>query len=108
MFTNQEILRIAMEQSALDLNCSADDFLKSEHVIVRSSIGPSARKYYEEPVACSLVSYGSNLIASVKDEYRSIYELRLMRPEEFAGLYTEQWGNALCEARKELDVLMLA
>ena len=32
--TNREILRIAMEQSAIDINCKADDFLRTEHVIV--------------------------------------------------------------------------
>lgn len=33
------------------------------------------------------------------------YEYRLLGPSEFAGLYTETWSNALCEKRKELDVL---
>ena len=33
------------------------------------------------------------------------YELRLLTQEDFAGLYTQQWSNALCEKRKELDVL---
>lgn len=33
------------------------------------------------------------------------YELRVMEPEEFAGLYLPQWSNALCEDRKSLDVL---
>ena len=34
--TNQEILRIAMEQSAYDLCAEAVDFQKSENVIVLS------------------------------------------------------------------------
>ncbi len=34
-------------------------------------------------------------------------ELRLLGPEELAELYLPQWGNALCEKRKELDVLAL-
>lgn len=33
------------------------------------------------------------------------YELRLLHPEDFADLYTSEWSNALCEKRKELDVL---
>ena len=33
------------------------------------------------------------------------YEMRLMGPGDFAPLYTDQWSNALCEKRKELDVL---
>ncbi|MCM1543073.1 MAG: GNAT family N-acetyltransferase [Blautia sp.] len=70
--TNQDILRIAMEQSARDINCSASDFLRNDHIIVKSAVGPEARKYYKEPIACNLVSYGNNIVASVRDEYREI------------------------------------
>lgn len=33
------------------------------------------------------------------------YELRLLYPQDFEGLYTDKWSNALCKKRKELDVL---
>lgn len=33
------------------------------------------------------------------------YEIRVMGPEDFRELYTEQWSNALCGERKELDVI---
>lgn len=33
------------------------------------------------------------------------YELRLLAQEDFQELYLPQWSNALCEKRKELDVL---
>ncbi len=157
-FQNSDIQRIAMEQSARDINCSPEDFMKQEHVIVRSQIGPQARKYYKEPIACNLVSYGNNIVASVRDEYRDVvaeyiqkftwyhcfetpnmhwldermsawgqkvcfmaeyylpdmeqlrpiscaYTLKVLGPEDFAELYLPQWSNALCEKRKELDVL---
>lgn len=71
--TNKEILRIFMEQSALDLNCSPDDFMRNDHVVVvNSKLGPSAKKYYKEPITCFFVSYGSNIVASVKEEYHDI------------------------------------
>lgn len=158
MFNNQEILRIAMEQSATDINSKATDFLQEKNVIVRSEVGPNAKKYYKEPIACNLVSYGSNIVASVRDEYRSIveeyidkfefyhcfetpnihwmddrmvemgqrvcfmaeyflpdmnklerlscdYELKVLENKDFQNLYLPEWGNALCEDRKELDVL---
>lgn len=38
-------------------------------------------KYYKEPIACNLVSYGSNIVASVKDEYREIVEMYLRKYE---------------------------
>jgi len=33
------------------------------------------------------------------------YELRVLHQEDFSDLYLPQWSNALCEKRKELDVL---
>ena len=33
------------------------------------------------------------------------YELRILHQEDFQNLYIPQWSNALCEKRKELDVL---
>ena len=156
--TNKDILQVAMEQSALDINCKATDFLCNEHVIVRSEVGASARKYYKEPIACNLVSYGNNIVASVRDECRGIveeyigkfefyhcfetpnlhwlderlsgkgqkvcfmaeyylpdidklhtlscdYELKILEQSDFMDLYQPEWSNALCEDRKELDVL---
>ena len=54
--TNKEILDIAMQQSAYDTNAKASDFLLDTNVFVKSEIGPLARKYYKEPIACNLVS----------------------------------------------------
>lgn len=72
MLTNHEIIDIAMRQSAIDINCRPADFLKEENVIVAGNIGEGAKKYYKEPIACNLVSYGNNIVASVKDEYREV------------------------------------
>ena len=143
--TNREILQMAMEQSALDINCKAEDFLCDYPVIVRSRLGPQARKYYKEPITCNLVSYGNNIVASVADEYRELIkeyvdkftfyhcfetpnlnwlserllprdadhfqvlpcgcETRVLGPADFEELYRPEWSNALCEDRKDLDVL---
>ena len=117
-----------------------------------------ARKYLKLPHICNLISYGSNIVATVSEEYEEIvknyiskypvehcfetpnmhvlndafqdlgfrvcfmaeyflpdvqvlralpcdFEFKLLKSEDFAELYTEQWSNALCEIRKELDVL---
>lgn len=106
MFNNEEILKIAMEQSALDINCSPDDFCKKEHVVVRAELSPHARKYYREPIACNLVSYGNNIIASVKDEYRDIVETYINRFEFYHCFETpnmhwldeklKEYGQAVC------------
>ena len=33
------------------------------------------------------------------------YAMRVLTPSDFVGLYLPEWSNALCEARKHLDVL---
>lgn len=71
-FTNEQILKIAMRQSAIDANCRPQDFLRTENVIVASAQNPKARKYLSLPFACNLVSYGNNIVASIDEKYRSI------------------------------------
>lgn len=156
--TKKQIWQTAMEQSAVDANCAAEDFLRTENVIVTSAANPGARKYLELPFDCNLISYGTNIVATVseacRDDVRDYigrypaehcfetpnlhilsdamlkyglkvcfmaeyflpdpeylrerpcpYECRVLHPCDFDGLYTAAWGNALCEKRKELDVL---
>lgn len=158
MYTNQEILKIAMQQSAWDLGCDMKDFLNPTNVVARFESSSLAKKYYEEPIACNFVSYGNNLVLSVKDEYRKIveeyirkydfyhcfetpnlhwlddrlrplgqrvcfmaeyflpdmkrmkrlscdYRIQVLEQQELSMLYLPEWSNALCEKRKELDVL---
>lgn len=33
------------------------------------------------------------------------YEIKILTQKDFQGLYQKEWSNALCEKRKELDVL---
>ena len=77
--TNSELLQIAMEQSALDLGARAEDFTKSENVIVLSRESDRARRYLKLPFSCQLVSYGSNAVASVSPAFYGIAEDYLSR-----------------------------
>ena len=61
--TNQDIWRIALQQSAYDCNCQPEDFRTGKNVITRSVAHPRSRKYLSLPFACDLVSYGSNIVA---------------------------------------------
>lgn len=70
--TNSEIIKIAMEQSAIDSNCSMEDFIMEENRIVNSRLDPKARKYLEPPFYCDLTSYGNNIVASVSEELSEI------------------------------------
>ena len=72
--TNQEILKIAIEQSAKDLCANASDFEKSENVVVLSHESNDARKYLRLPFSCQFVSYGNNVVVSVSPDFREIAE----------------------------------
>lgn len=72
--TNEIILQTALRQSAVDLNCSADDFALTENKIVISAANAGARKYLKLPFAVNLVSYGNNIVASVREDLRETVE----------------------------------
>jgi len=62
---NQEILRIAMRQQAVDYNCEPEDFCSNENIVVISNENPKARAYLRLPFFCALTSFGNNIVASV-------------------------------------------
>ena len=66
--TKEEIWAAALRQSAVDLNCSPEDFGREHSVVVRSAPHAGARKYLSLPFFCDLVSYGGNVVASVAPE----------------------------------------
>ncbi|SHH32522.1 hypothetical protein SAMN02745196_00012 [Clostridium collagenovorans DSM 3089] len=72
--TNKDILEIAMKQSAIDANCKIDDFKGKDSVIIESIKNSNARRYLELPIACNLISYGQNIVASIQMEYKDIVE----------------------------------
>ncbi len=72
MMTNQQIRAIAMAQSATDIGCRPEDFLATEPVVVDAVIGEGARVYYKEPISCNFVTYGNNVVASVKPALRAL------------------------------------
>jgi GNAT superfamily N-acetyltransferase len=156
--TNEIIMQIALEQSAIDSNCKAEDFTIYENIITISKENPNARRYLKLPHICDLTSYGNNIVATVDEKYMDIvsnyinkyavehcfetpnmhilndafqrngyricfmaeyflpdvnvlkalsckYEIQILEASDFKNLYKKEWSNALCEERKELDVL---
>lgn len=157
-WSKERVLQTALRQSAIDMGCGEEDFLRRDNVVVLSRKHPEARKYLELPFDCHLVSYGNNVTASVSEDCRELvsrylerfppedcfetpalhllddaleekglrvcfmaeyflpdldclrpldcpYPLRILGPEDFSSRYTPEWSNALCEKRRELDVL---
>lgn len=57
-----------MRQSALESNCSKEDFYKFENVVTISKPNSKARCYLNLPFYLDMVSYGNNIVASVNSE----------------------------------------
>lgn len=68
----KEMLKIAMEQSAQDIGCKAEDFLSDKNVIVPFKMGPDAKKYYKLPIGCNFISYGNNIVAASTEELTDV------------------------------------
>ena len=68
--TNEEILKIALQQSAWDCGCCLEDFLSKENKVVISRKNEMARVCLPQPMECDLVSYGSNIVAQVSPRMR--------------------------------------
>ena len=68
MLTNEDILKIALQQSAYDMGCRPEDFRQEQNVVTVSQKHPLARKYLDLPLSCDLVSYGSNIVAQTSQE----------------------------------------
>ena len=77
--TNRGILETAMRQSAIDLNCRAEDFSAPENRVVVSRAHPQARKYLALPFDCNLVSYGTAIVASVRPDLQETVSAYISR-----------------------------
>ena len=53
---------------------------------------------------CFMAEYFLPDVDSIRPLSRE-YDLKLLRPEDFVHCYLPEWSNALCERRKQLDVL---
>lgn len=72
MFTNEEIVKIALKQSAIDINCKVENFLSNKNMVVPFKLKDKAKVYYEEPIVANFVSYGNNVVVSAIDPIRYI------------------------------------
>ena len=79
----QEILEIAMAQSAVDLGCEPEDFTRPWSVIVDSVPAEGARAYLDLPFLCDMVSYGSNVVASIDPRLEGIVK-RFLQQHDFS------------------------
>ncbi len=75
--TNREMMEIALQQSAWDLQCDTKDFSKDKPVVVISKPEKRKKKFMPEINAFEMVTYGTNVVASVIPELKEIAEAYL-------------------------------
>ncbi len=71
---NEEILRVAMSQSAIDFNCLVNDFINKGNTVTISKLNGGRKKYYEEPLFCGFAFYGGGLVATVDERIKDYIE----------------------------------
>lgn len=45
MFMNEEFIKIALEQSAIDINCTVENFLNDKNIVVPFKLKDKAKVY---------------------------------------------------------------
>ena len=76
--TAQEILAIAMRQSAADCACAEEDFRQDRNVVVESKETEGTSRFLKVPHICALFSYGSNIVKvaqNVQDKVLSTVQM---------------------------------
>jgi RimJ/RimL family protein N-acetyltransferase len=96
---NKDILRIAIEQSAIDFNCSKDDFIIRGNTVVISKLNDGAKKCFKKPQFCSFAYYGGGLVASVDERIKEFISEFINRYPDYTCFDTPQ----LIFLNKELE-----
>jgi len=87
---NKDIWRIGMEQSAIDFNCSASDFIKRGNTVVISGLNDGAKKCYKKPMFCDFAYYGNGLVASVDEQIKEFITKFINKNSGFRSFDTPQ------------------
>lgn len=96
---NEDIRKVAMEQSAIDFNCSVDYFFKNKDRVVISKLNKGSKKCYKKRLFCGLAYYGKGVVATVDESIRGFMEKFLNKHPGFRAFDTPQ----LVLLNKELE-----
>jgi len=108
MMANEEMLRIAMKQSAEDIGCKAEDFISDANVVVPFKLGLSAKKFYKLPIGGNFVSFGNNIVAAVTEEIYDIVKEYIKKFEFYRCFETPSmhWLNDKLFGKKQTVCFM--
>ncbi len=68
MFTNKDMLMIAMGQTAIEYNCTIENLMSNKNTVTKSVFNENKRAYLPLPLDCSLVYYGNGIVAQTNDD----------------------------------------
>lgn len=88
MLIREQMRRTAMTQSALEMNCRAEDFCADHPIVTTARTVAGARRYIRQPFFCQLASYGGNVVAAVHPDVRQAVEAYLAGGAWYACLET--------------------
>lgn len=102
----KDIWKTALEQSAIDFNCSIDAFLNKGNTVVLSRLNEGRKKCYDKPLFCGMAYYGRGLVVSADERIREFMEKFTNRHPEFRCFDTpqlialnrefEKYGKCVC------------
>lgn len=87
---NQDILRIAMEQSAIDFNCSTTDFITEGSKIVSPDLLTGRKSCYKKPLFCKMAYYGEGLVVSADPRIQDYMKAFIQRHPGYRCFDTPQ------------------
>ena len=86
--TQEQILRTALEQSALECGCTPAQFSADAPQLLPYRRHPAARRYLPDPIECDLVYYGSNIVAVTSERTRAAVAQYLARTPAYRSFET--------------------
>lgn len=81
-----QMIKIAMDQSAHDMGCITDDFQRDGYTINYSKLNEDRKNYYKEEFFCAFTYYGKGIVAAVSPEIRDFTDNYLKRFHGYRAL----------------------
>lgn len=107
--TYEQMLDIAMAQSAVDSSCEKSDFVSGMCKTVISKASPYARKYLKLPFVADITTYGNGVVASVSEDFFNITDKYIRSYTPYHLFETPNMHVFSAELRKKnADVCFMA
>lgn len=81
-----QMLKIAMDQSAVDMGCRTSDFNRDGYTLVESKLQEDRKNYYKEEFFCAFTFYGKGIVASVDSKIKGFVDNYLKKYDGYRAL----------------------